>query len=81
MLETIEEIQSAMEGAKFSKFCRGWRFPPQRGRKATELLERKSFPFARGCEPLCPTYIDYFLPPSTLRGLKAMGEVLLALSR
>lgn len=39
-----------------------------------------------GYRPLCQgmrtalPYIDYFLPASTLRGLKAMGEVLLSLS-
>ena len=55
-------------------------------RRARRLIWMNPLLGTPGYRPLCQgmrtalPYIDYFLPASTLRGLKAMGEVLLALS-
>lgn len=55
-------------------------------RRARRLIWINPLMGTPGYRPLCQgmrtalPYIDYFLPASTLRGLKAMGEVLLALS-
>lgn len=55
-------------------------------RRARRLIWMNPLLGTPGYRPLCQgmrtalPYIDYFLPASTLRGLQAMGEVLLALS-
>jgi len=55
-------------------------------RRARRLIWMNPLLGTPGYRPLCQgmrtalPYIDYFLPASTLKGLQAMGEVLLALS-